>query len=179
MISTPSYSNLNNYYNQDAKDTRDDSMYDMCDYPIHPIDMNEYIHRYILDSPDDKDSISNISNKKVSLDEKYSFNDNNFSLKYYDLSNNYSLYNSGSNNFNKINMNLNFNDLFYTNNVKKNKVSSFKKLIESKVSKNSNLISSKCSRNTKNLNKFITMFSGPANKDVLNEIVSNNLHNKI
>jgi hypothetical protein len=179
MISIPSYSNLNNYYNQDAKDSQDtknDSMYDISDYPIHPIDMDEYIHRYILDSPDEKDIISN---NKVGLDEKYCFNSNNICLKYYDLGDNYSLYNNGSSKFNKINMDLNFNDLFYTTKIKKNNVSCFKKLIESKVSKNSNLISFKCNRNTKNLNKLITIFSGPSNKEVLNEIVSSNLHNKI
>ncbi len=170
MLRNLSCGNLNNYYCKNYNNHYD--MEDDIDMENN-IDMDDNMPDCVLEA------INGVINGNV-LDELGDniFDSYNINLKYYDLGDNYSIYNNKSNNdFEYPSLDLNFNDLFNKYNVKKeNKTDSFKKLINSKVNINSNFISCKCNRNTKNLNKLITMFSGPSNKDVLNEIVSSNLH---
>ena len=129
---------------------------------------------------------------KTNLEEKQLENsDNNYStnfirkinLRYYDTDfNNFSIYNKPNDEPKKNNLDMDFEEILNSGDIKKNKVNrlnNFKKLIDSEFNINTPLISSKCSRNTKNLNKFITMLSGPNNKNILEKIVGNNLHNKI
>ncbi len=136
------------------------------------------------------DGLSN----KLNLEEKqldYVDNNNNYNtniihkinLRYYNANfNNFSIYNKTNDEPKKNNIDMDFNEILNSCNIKKNKVNrvnNFKKLINSELNINTPLISSKCSRNTKNLNKFLTIFSGPNNKNILEGIVCNNLHNKI
>ena len=119
------------------------------------------------------DKLEWLSNKTNQEEKQFDNGDNNYStniirkinLRYYNTDfNNFSIYNKT-------------NDEPKKNKV--NKVNNFKKVIDLEFNKNTPQISSKCSSNTKILNKFITIFSGPNNKNILDKIVGNNLHIKI
>ncbi len=157
-------------------------------------DDNDYDYFYhdtldnLLDDISDNKFGNNI--KKMDIEEKLYFNNNfinNIHFRYYDINcNDFSIYNESSCDLKKINIDMNFDDIINnnfqnnkSNKDKKVKVNNFKEVIDTKLNINPNLISCKCNRNTKNLNKFITIFSGPGNKNTLDEIIGNNLHNKI
>jgi len=154
---------------------------------------NDYDYFYhdtldnLLDDISDNKFGNNI--KKMNIEEKLDFNNdfiNNIHFRYYDINcNDFRIYNESSCYLKKINIDMDFDNVI-NNNFQKNKsnkcnkvikVNNFKQVIDAKL--NINFNSCKCNRNTKNLNKFITIFSGPGNKNTLDEIIGNNLHNKI
>ncbi len=169
-FNTFDHNNFSNYHNYNNYDN-----YDKYDYFYH-----DTLDNLLDEIPDNK--LDN-NCEKMNIEEKLcnnNINFNNIHFKYYDMNyNNLSLYDITRCDLQKINFDeiLNSNYLNKVNKV--NKVNNFKELINSNLNMNRNLISCKCDRKTKNLNKFITMFSGPNNQDILNEIVNNNLHNKI
>ena len=154
--------------------------------------VNDYTTFFV--TLDDKldDKLEWLSNNKTNQEEKQFDNfDNNYStniirkinLRYYNTDfNNFSIYNKTNDEPKKFNLDMDLEEIINSGNIKKNKVNrvnKFKKVIDLEFNKNTPQISSKCSSNTKILNIFITMLSGPNNKNILDEIVSNNLHIKI
>lgn len=154
-------------------------------------DIDDYTTFFV--TLDDKldDKIDWLSNKTNLEEKQFDNSDKNYNtnfihkinFRYYNTDlENFSIYNKTNDEPKKINIDMNFHEILNSCNIKKNnvnRINNFKKIIDSELNINKPLISSKCSRNTKNLNKFLTIFSGPNNKNILEGIVDNNLHNKI